>query len=1003
MANRKTAASRTRASSGRKNVPARSGSKNKAQDYEPRRDSMCIIFWGIAVLMLIATFFRPDEYSLMYSVHQTVLGLTGYMTWSVPIAFGFAGYLAYRSNTDERPLRKVIFLVFALEILLLTAVEVFHCQAISKSMNYTGYFNFLSYAYRAHTGGGLFGALIAWPLYSMLSEIGAIIAIVILVLLSLISMRAFSLSAIGNRISSKIGDMKALRANNTEDEVRPAPKSAAKRANANTPSTRVPPRTSAPRRTSAASADPFIVKTAVPNRKRNGERLYIEQLDDDYVDASAPIRLPKLKKSGRQVTPVSNASKDFEIPEVSPQSNDIYYTEKPASTRKTGKKPTKKTAQPKEEAPVIEKIDLMCAVREEDSNTRNENYVKNALKNHDRKPKPVLTYSLENTRYANNTEEDDDDDGIEITPAPAVRLPERKPVKTEKAEPAASKIEKPAPAAVQPPKPVRPAEKPVSKEAEAPKPAGQMPKPSFFDDTIEANTKEEDPKGPAPFKPTSGITDSKQPDEYVFPTLDLMEAGEEIQKSESGYDPQDMQRAETLVKTLQSFSIPVKITGISHGPAVTRFELLPAPGIKVSRIASYADDIAMNLAAVSVRIEAPIPGKSAVGVELPNVKKETVHLRNVLESKEARKESSRLAMGLGKDNSGKYIVADLASMPHVLIAGQTGSGKSVCINAIIISILYRATPDEVRMILIDPKMVELNAYNTIPHLLVPVVTDPKKAASVLEWAVSEMTRRYKEFAAHGAKNIQSYNKKLPPEEKKMPQIVLIVDELADLMMTSPRDVEEAINRLAQLARAAGIHLVIATQRPSVDIITGVIKANIPTRIAFTVASGVDSRTILDSYGAEKLLGKGDMLYLPPDRNKPLRVQGAWVSEAEVQAVVDAISETDGSNFDEDILEHMENAVLSDAEKNDKAHDEEENTVDELFEVAVKCVVDAGQASISMLQRKLRVGYARAGRLIDEMAARGIVSQSEGSKSREVLITREQFNDMFENGSINSDI
>ena len=402
----------------------------------------------------------------------------------------------------------------------------------------------------------------------------------------------------------------------------------------------------------------------------------------------------------------------------------------------------------------------------------------------------------------------------------------------------------------------------------------------------------------------------------------------------------------------------------------------------------------MALAAVSVRIEAPIPGKSAVGVEVPNVKKEVVHLRDVLESPEARKAASRLAVGLGKDNSGKYIVADLASMPHVLIAGQTGSGKSVCINAIIISILYRATPDEVKMILIDPKMVELNAYNTIPHLLVPVVTDPKKAASALDWAVAEMTRRYKTFAEHGAKNIQSYNQKLPPDEKPMPQIVLIVDELADLMMTAPRDVEEAINRLAQLARAAGIHLVIATQRPSVDIITGVIKANIPTRIAFTVASGVDSRTILDSYGAEKLLGRGDMLYLPSDRNKPLRIQGAWVSESEVQAVVDYISNTQSVQFDEEILEHMENAVLSDAEKNDKNKDQEENTVDELFAVAVKYVVDAGQASISMLQRKLRVGYARAGRLIDEMAARGLVSQSEGSKSREVLITREQYRELF---------
>ncbi|MBR6007832.1 MAG: DNA translocase FtsK, partial [Clostridia bacterium] len=378
----------------------------------------------------------------------------------------------------------------------------------------------------------------------------------------------------------------------------------------------------------------------------------------------------------------------------------------------------------------------------------------------------------------------------------------------------------------------------------------------------------------------------------------------------------------------------------------------------------------------------------------PNVSKEVVHLRDVLESPEARRNTKRLMVGLGKDNSGKYIVADLAGMPHVLIAGQTGSGKSVCINSIIISILYRAKPDEVKMILIDPKMVELNVYNTIPHLLVPVVTDPKKAAGALEWAVGEMSRRYKVFAEKGAKNIESYNQHLDPGEERMPQIVIIIDELADLMMTSPRDVEDAINRLAQLARAAGMHLVIATQRPSVDVITGLIKANIPTRIAFTVASGVDSRTILDVVGAEKLLGKGDMLYLPSDRNKPMRLQGAWVSEDEVQHVVDFVSSPEGNVYDEDMLIQMENATLSDAEKKDKREEEAASSTDDLFEEALRACVEAGQASISMLQRRLRIGYARAGRLIDEMALRGYVSQSEGSKSREVLITRAQLDEIF---------
>ena len=619
------------------------------------------------------------------------------------------------------------------------------------------------------------------------------------------------------------------------------------------------------------------------------------------------------------------------------------------------------------------------------------------------------------------------DDGIEdvfshiernkpaVKPAP--------PARKVKPETSTAKAPEPAYAARHVPSKEEP--KPEQKPASAQTPRQpQQPKPSWFDGvsgrkeegkTVVQNTEQGKPSETTYVKPPQAVkaevpetkpqpkpetsrkepkTKPIQPRLYVYPSMSLMETGGT--KKAGGLSNEDMDRktAEVLIKTLQSFSVPVKLTGISHGPSVTRFEILPAPGIKVSKVASYADDIAMALEAVSVRIEAPIPGKNAVGVEVPNTSKEVVHLRDVLESPEARKNTKRLMFGLGKDNSGKYIVADLAGMPHVLIAGQTGSGKSVCINSIIISILYRAKPDEVKMILIDPKMVELNVYNTIPHLLVPVVTDPKKAAGALEWAVGEMTRRYKVFAEKGAKNIESYNQRLAPNEEKMPQIVIIIDELADLMMTSPRDVEDAINRLAQLARAAGMHLVIATQRPSVDVITGLIKANIPTRIAFTVASGVDSRTILDVVGAEKLLGKGDMLYLPPDRNKPMRLQGAWVSEEEVQHVVDFISSPEGNVYDEDMLIQMENATLSDAEKKDKKEEEASSSTDELFEEALRACVEAGQASISMLQRRLRIGYARAGRLIDEMALRGYVSQSEGSKSREVLITRAQLDEIF---------
>ncbi len=869
--------------------------KKKAGDDSAKREVLLTLTVGLAILITFIALAGREQHSALYGVRSVITGLTGVMLWSLPFAFIGAGVFAFISKDKKGGLLKRCLLVAAFELCLLSAVEVFYIAKIEAGMEYAQYLNFLSFAYRAHDGGGLLGALMAWPVTHLLTKWGAALLFIVIMLMLLVVMRVLSLS----RIFHKTG--KPENAKKPEKPKKPA-KPAAK-----------------------------------PPVRRPSEKLYTEDMGTGEFNINAPVRMPKLEsgKAKREVTPLRSPDKSLEIPEVE---------------RIDARPPKSRAKDRRGEAPVeIEKIDLMKAVREDDPDERNKRYVDNALKPHSRKRKPVLTYSL------------DDLAEHQVKPKPAADI-------FDLGEKAPEKPLKPAP----------------------PKKEPAKPKPSYFDEPFTPPVKKAEP----PKKPTPPPAKIEVDEEYDYPPIDLMEASE-IVKADAGYDAIDVNRAETLVKTLHSFSIPVKLTGISHGPAVTRFELLPAPGIKVSRISSLADDIAMNLAAVSVRIEAPIPGKSAVGVEVPNMKTELVHLRDVLESDEARSAASRLAVGLGKDNSGRLIVADLANMPHVLIAGQTGSGKSVCINAIIISILFRATPDEVKLILIDPKMVELNAYNSIPHLLVPVVTDPKKAASALDWAVAEMTKRYKTFSEHGAKNIQSYNKKLKPDEKPMPQIVLIVDELADLMMTAPRDVEEAINRLAQLARAAGIHLVIATQRPSVDIITGVIKANIPTRIAFTVASGVDSRTILDCYGAEKLLGHGDMLYLPQDRNKPLRIQGAWVSEAEVQAVVDYISDSRSAEFDEDMLEHMENAVLSDAEKHDKAKEQQDDGVDELFPVAVKYVVDAGQASISMLQRKLRVGYARAGRLIDEMAARGLVSQSEGSKSREVLITREQYLTMFD--------
>ena len=441
--------------------------------------------------------------------------------------------------------------------------------------------------------------------------------------------------------------------------------------------------------------------------------------------------------------------------------------------------------------------------------------------------------------------------------------------------------------------------------------------------------------------------------------------------------------AKILEETLQSFHVKAKIVNACHGPAVTRYELEPAPGVKVSKIVNLADDISLKLAAPSVRIEAPIPGKAAIGIEVPNKELAGVQLREVLESEKFAAAKSKLTVGLGMDIGGQAIFADLAKMPHLLVAGATGSGKSVCINTLITSVLFKAKPDEVKFILIDPKMVELSNYNGIPHLMVPVVTDAKKAASVLNWAVQEMEKRYAKFASHGVRDMERYNRST--EDEKMPAIIIIIDELADLMMVAPHDVEDAICRLAQKARAAGLHLVLATQRPSVDVITGIIKANIPSRISFSVSSQIDSRTILDMSGAEKLLGKGDMLYYPIGASKPLRVQGAFVSDQEVEDLLDFIRQQGAeTEANEEIISFTENAL-----KEDAAPEKGEVQQDELLERAIEAVLATGQASSSSLQRRFRIGYTRAARLIDLMEEMHIIGSNNGSKPREILMTSDE--------------
>ncbi|MDE7225078.1 MAG: DNA translocase FtsK, partial [Acetatifactor sp.] len=516
-----------------------------------------------------------------------------------------------------------------------------------------------------------------------------------------------------------------------------------------------------------------------------------------------------------------------------------------------------------------------------------------------------------------------------------------------------------------------------------PEPPAQRPRP--------AARLSEETKGPETVTPQKVMP----PKKYMFPPISL------LQKSKSGSKDSTQELKETamrLQQTLENFGVRVTITDISQGPSVTRYELQPEQGVKVSKIVGLTDDIKLNLAATDIRIEAPIPGKAAIGIEVPNKENMPVALRDLLESKEFKDFSSNLAFAVGKDIGGQTVVADIAKMPHMLIAGATGSGKSVCINTLIMSILYKAHPDDVKLIMVDPKVVELSVYNGIPHLLIPVVTDPKKASAALHWGVAEMTDRYKKFADYNVRDLKGYNKKVEAlresgdEEApaKMPQIVIIVDELADLMMVSPGEVEESICRLAQLARAAGIHLIIATQRPSVDVITGLIKANMPSRVAFSVSSGVDSRTILDMNGAEKLLGKGDMLFYPQGYSKPARIQGAFVSDKEVSDVVDFLkNQALGNTYASDVEEQLKSIGSTGGSAG--GGDER----DEYFEEAGRFIIDKDKASIGMLQRAFKIGFNRAARIMEQLHDYGVVGEEEGTKPRKILMSMEEFDQLLE--------
>ncbi len=519
-----------------------------------------------------------------------------------------------------------------------------------------------------------------------------------------------------------------------------------------------------------------------------------------------------------------------------------------------------------------------------------------------------------------------------------------------------------------------------------------------LDDIIKKNVVETEPVQER-IEEVEELTDDDWEEEkvkpYVLPPIECLNLPKN--SSATNYEAERKMNAEKLTNTLRSFGVETKIVGISPGPSVTRYELQPAAGVKISKITNLADDIALNLAASGVRIEAPIPNKAAVGIEVPNKNRKMVSMREVIDQPQYKEAKSKLTVALGKDITGEFVYSDLVKMPHLLIAGTTGSGKSVCLNSMIVSILYNATPDEVKLLMIDPKQVEFTIYNGIPHLLVPVVSDPRKASGALAWAVTEMLTRYKTFSEHSVRDISGYNSICESEgKKKMPQIVIFIDELSDLMMAAPNEVEDSICRLAQMARAAGMHLVIATQRPSVDVITGIIKANIPSRISLSVSSQVDSRTIIDSVGAEKLLGNGDMLYYPVGIPKPIRVQGCYLSDKEVENVVNFIKKQEQSSYDDNVIKEIDkNAANSGVKKKDStpSEDGEAGPSDEMLPKAIEVVIEAQSASTTLLQRKLKLGYARAARIVDELEERGIIGPYEGAKPRKVLVSKQQWLEM----------
>ena len=994
---------------------------------------LLLIALGVLIFLSVVTGMSGDVFAGM---RQICYGLAGSLAFLLPVFPIWGGVLVLLSAYRKAPLRAFVLAV-VLYFLLLAALHLvstsgtpavplmryFYNQNLARGQSPTGFDAYLARSYELglsrKAGGGALGMLLAWPMYQLLGNavlggvlciLGAAVDVLFLIRLDVKGILAKLRGRADERQQRQQQEQQQLRQQELLWQQQMAERSyLPPQADWQQPSPDYPPQQPYPQ-----AQEPYYPPQSQPRQPVQSDRRQAVGFQPVAEEQYQPVR-PQPAPSDQQEKPRKSwifsrreEPQEEAQAEQKPRKSWIFSRRDEAEEQDNAYQPPQPghifaREQPAEPQPVYAPAPDMV-----DPPVTEEAPAPAPMTHAPQEPvRPTPVSHRDENLWADETSShrkaswrsDEDDIPPASRPRKAPDAPRQPtgPIRTVAAE---------RPAAVQapanPPRKQQPlpswSETPPWEDAPQQQPAAAVKSPRLQQEPPRDAWQPELKLPPRKAQPEAQQVEMELPPPYVYPGMDLLKAPE----PQAGISPEeDAMRSQRLEETLQSFKVPAKVRHVTHGPAISRFELELAAGIKVTKVTDLGKNIAMNMEVKSVRIEAPIPGKALVGVEVPNRKVSTVTLREVLGSQAMAEAKSTLAVALGKDIAGTPIICDLARMPHLLIAGATGSGKSVCINTMINSLLFRCSPQEVRLILVDPKVVELQCYNGIPHLLIPVVSDPHKASGALAWAVAEMMDRYKKFERKGVRAIDGYNAKLEDGEEFMPRIVIIIDELADLMMTCKREVEDHICRLAQLARAAGIHLVVATQRPSVDVITGLIKANIPSRIAFKVSSFIDSRTILDRQGAEQLLGWGDMLYMPTGEFTPIRVQGCFMSDNEVNRVTDFIREHSDAEYDPNILEQLDQMEREANPPSADTADATDNISGDasLLAQCIEMAVNDGQVSTSLLQRRLKVGYARAGRLVDEMEKRGIVSAKDGSKPRMCLISREEFEAMQASGEL----